>query len=139
MPRKPTPKTRNGGEWTEARYRSFIVSMLRRSSARWGPKNEAKRDARYPTKLLNRKTGRYAFHGKCAGCGEMFPETTLAVDHIDPVIDPHVGFVDWDTYIARMYCEKEGFQVLCQSCHKEKTDKERQIATERKRRERVQP
>jgi len=26
-----------------------------------------------------------------------------------------------------MFCKEEGFQVLCKSCHKKKTDKENQI------------
>jgi hypothetical protein len=61
------------------------------------------------------------------------PETTSSVDHIDPVVDPHTGFVDWNTYIERMFCELTGFQVLCFDCHSKKTSIERSIATERKR------
>lgn len=130
-------KTRNGGQWTEARYRSFIISTLRRSSSRWGPRNECKKAARHEEKLPSPTTGRPVFHCKCAGCGELFPETTCSVDHIQPVIDPHVGFVNWDTYIERMYCEAEGFQVLCTECHDNKTKEERDIGTQRKRRERA--
>lgn len=130
-------KTRNGGEWTEARYRSFLISTLRRSTSRWGPRNECKKDARHHEKLLNPATGRLVFHSKCAGCGELYPETTCSVDHIEPVIDPDKGFKDWDTYIERMYCEKEGFQVLCIACHNAKTKEERDRATQRKRRERA--
>jgi len=129
-------KTRNSGQWTEARYRSFIISALRKVSSRWGPKNEAKREARHYEKLPN-ENGRLVFHSKCAGCGALVPETTAAVDHINPVVDPAVGFVNYDVYIERMYCEKEGFQVLCKPCHDEKTAGEREIATERKRRERA--
>lgn len=135
MPKAKVVKTRNGGEWTEARYRSFIVSTLRKSSSRWGPRNEAKRDARHHEKLPN-ATGRLVFHSKCACCNELVPETTSSVDHIEPVVDPAVGFVNFDVYIQRMYCEKEGFQVLCKPCHDTKTAGEREIATERKRRER---
>jgi len=134
MPAKPD-KPRNGGEWTEARYRSFIISTLRRSSSRWGPRNEAKRDARQAEKFPNDR-GRLVFHSKCRGCGAIVPETTASVDHINPVIDPKVGFENWSTYIERMYCEKDGFQVLCKPCHDAKTKEEREIATERKREER---
>lgn len=52
----------------------------------------------------------------------------IFVDHIDPIIHPETGFVDWDTVIGKMFCEEEGLQLLCKECHKEKT------ADERKRR-----
>lgn len=129
-------KTRNGGLWTEARYRSFITSALRKPSMRWGPRNESKKEARYHEKRPNER-GRLVFHSVCDSCGSVVPETSSAVDHINPVIDPHVGFIDWSVYIERLYCEKEGFQVLCKPCHDKKTKEERSIATERKRRERA--
>ena len=129
-----TQKTRNTGTWTEARFKSFIVSSLRRTSARWGPKSVAKRSARHFEKLHN-PSGRLVFHSVCAGCKEVVPETTSSVDHIEPVIDPEKGFTTWDSYVERMFCEVEGFQVLCSDCHSIKTKKERAIATERKRRE----
>lgn len=130
-------KPRCNGQWTEARYRSFIISTLRRSSSRWGPRNACKKAARHHEKLPSPTTGRLVYHCRCAGCGGLFPETTCSVDHINPVIDPKVGFQDWDTYIERMYCEADGFQVLCEDCHSTKTKEERDIATERKRRERA--
>lgn len=132
----PNPKTRCGGQWTEARYNSFIKSLLRKG--RWGPKYEALRNARV-------SRGVY----KCACCGAEGPKTlpplegrkrrrnNAAVDHINPVIDPAVGFVDWDTVIERLFCEVEGFQVLCWACHHAKTNEERAIATARRRKEKA--
>ena len=128
-------KTRNTGTWTESRFNSFITSTLRRATARWGPKNEAKKQARYHEKKLN-VNGRLVFHSICDGCGTVIPETTSKVDHIQPVVDPAKGFESWDVKIERMFCEVDGFQVLCIPCHDKKTKEERQIATERKRRER---
>ena len=127
-------KTRNGNTWTPSRFNSFITSALRRATARWGPKYEAKRQARYREKLLNAK-GRLVFHSVCDGCGDVIPETLSKVDHIAPVVDPERGFTSWDEKIERMFCEVEGFQVLCIPCHNNKTKEERQIATDRKRRE----
>lgn len=49
------------------------------------------------------------------------------VDHIQPVIDPKKGFVSWDDVIARMFCEKEDFQILCHECHSNKTKEEKEI------------
>jgi hypothetical protein len=57
------------------------------------------------------------------------------VDHIIPVVDPHVGFVDWNEYIERMFCEADNFQVICHDCHEKKCAEEKAISTERKRRE----
>jgi hypothetical protein len=51
------------------------------------------------------------------------------VDHKDPVIDPVVGFTDWNEYIRRMFCGPENLQVLCDPCHAEKTRAERLAKT----------
>lgn len=100
---------------------------------RWPPKHEVKKKARV-------ERGKYL----CNGCKQIVPTSikvdgkrvnNIHVDHIDPVIDPHVGFEDWDTVIQRLFCEEEGLQVLCASCHKEVTAEERRIAKERKQQE----
>ena len=135
-------KTRNGGQWTESRYRSFIISALRKATSRWGPKCEALRKARI-------ERGVYV----CASCGNRMGATTWTkyksgakkgqpkkvkdaiVDHITPVVDPHVGFTTWDEYIERMFCEIDNFQVICHACHEEKCAEERRIRTERERKE----
>jgi len=57
------------------------------------------------------------------------------VDHINPVVDPHIGFTTWDEYIARMFCEVDGFQVICHDCHEVKCAEEKAISTKRKRNE----
>lgn len=122
---------RNGGRWTEAKWRSFIVSLLRSGQRRWPPKQEAVKSAKVG-KQINEATGRLADHYRCAACGNVFPLKQVQADHIEPVIDPAVGFVDWGTYITRMFCEKDNYQILCKDCHKAKTAKERQTAKERK-------
>lgn len=43
------------------------------------------------------------------------------MDHVLPVVDPVIGFVDWNTYIPRMYPMEDGFQPLCNTCHDVKT------------------
>jgi len=52
----------------------------------------------------------------------------MHADHIIPVIGPE-GFVSWDIFIARLYCEADGFRAVCKDCHK--------IITERERKERA--
>lgn len=120
---------RNGGEWTEARFNSFVKSALRAASRRWPPKYQTLNESFVATKK-NASSGRNAKHYKCAGCNGDFPAKEVQVDHIDPIVDPEKGFESWDLMIERMFCEKEGLQVMCLSCHKNKTNAERRRAKE---------
>jgi hypothetical protein len=120
------PRVRAGGKWTEAQYKGFIRSALRKAWTRWGPNNQTKKDARV-------ERGIY----KCAGYKRRAHKVPASVkedgkrknnvftDHIDPVVDPVVGFVDWDTFISRLFCETENLQVLCKQCHDLKTQDEK--------------
>lgn len=118
---------RNGGKWTEARYRSFVTSTLRAGSRKWPPKYETLNAAK-TEKKVNKATGRLAQHYLCAMCEQDYTQKDVQVDHIKPVIDPKKGFVSWDTYIDRMFCEGKNLQVLCKVCHAEKTKLEKEIS-----------
>ena len=48
----------------------------------------------------------------------------IEIDHIDPVIDPKTGFVDFNTYIARRWVPAECYQALCKDCHSKKSAEE---------------
>ena len=111
---KHPAKTRCGGQWTEAKFASFIKSALRAASNRWGPKYKCK-------KAANTAWNTYT----CAGCKKSFGSKSVRVDHIEPVVDTKRGFVSWDEYIARMFVEREGYQLLCNDCHASKTSLER--------------
>jgi len=119
-----TDKPRNGGEWTEARFRSFVTSALRAASRRWPPKYKALKEA-FVGRKVNAKTGKVAMHYKCAECKKHFVAVDVQVDHIDPIVDPKKGFQTWDKFIERMFVEIEKLQVLCKPCHKIKTDQEK--------------
>lgn len=123
--------THNGGKWTDARFNSFIKSALRAASRRWPPKFETLNDACVGVKV-NVKTGRQAKHYKCAQCGGEFPAKEVQVDHIKPIVDPVLGFTNWDDVVYGMFCEKHNLQVLCiDPCHKSKTAAEKQQSKER--------
>jgi 5-methylcytosine-specific restriction endonuclease McrA len=133
MARPSGPKTRCNGEWTEARYKNFIISLLRRGTSRWAPKQLVKKEARV-------SRGIYI----CAYCKEEVPTTiksgrkreqNIFVDHIEPIVDPNKGFTTWDEYVERMFCEKENLQLLCKACHDDKTAGEKEIAKNRRRKE----
>ena len=104
---------------------------MRGAHGRWGVKHDAKKAAWVSRGLY-----------ECAECntigaatlppaeGKQRRRNNSAVDHISPVVEPSVGFVDWNTYIERMFIEAEGYQVLCHNCHAAKTADER---TQRKK------
>lgn len=114
----------NSGNWTEGRYRSFITSTLRSGARRWPPKYETLALAK-TEKKVNPKTGRIAQHYLCNHCCKEFTAKEVQVDHIMPVVDPEEGFVSWDVFIERLFCERDNLQVLCTGCHKIKSNLEK--------------
>lgn len=106
-------RTRNGGQWTESRYFGFIRSALRAAFQRWGPKHQCK---------LAAKTGYNQY--TCAACEETFGSKDIQVDHIVPA-GSLTKFEDLPEFVERMFCEVDGFQVLCKPCHQIKTNEER--------------
>ena len=126
-----------GGEWTQARLKNFIISALRSASNRYPPKYECLNAAKVGKKI-NKASGRLAEHYKCAACEKLFVAKDVHVDHIEPVVSPLTGFVDWNTFIERLfYCPLTNLQVLCKGCHKDKIKIERaerkQFSKSRKR------
>lgn len=111
--------------WTDAKFKGWIISLLRRGTMRFPPRNDALRAAK-TEKKINVSSGRLAQHYRCAGCGGEFTSKGVVVDHIEPVIQPGVGFTTWDEYIARMFCPVENLQALCSTCHTKKSIEERQ-------------
>ncbi len=110
--------------WTEGRLKTFITSVLRKGYTRYPPKYETLKEASVGKKT-NKSTGRLAEHYKCAKCKKAYPNKEVAVDHIEPVVCSEQGFIDWDVFIKRLYCNKDNLQVLCKTCHDKKTQKER--------------
>jgi 5-methylcytosine-specific restriction endonuclease McrA len=89
---------------------TFCKGLLRRGSFHWKARNDALVAARV-------ERGKY----KCASCEDLFGPKEVQIDHIFPVVDPKKGFTTFDDYIERLFCETEGFQILCTSCHDAKT------------------
>lgn len=136
MAKKPIAKPFNGNTWTAARKKSFVISALRAASSRWGPKQQCIKNARV-------RRGVY----RCEECKELGPPTlkplegnkkrrnNICADHINPIVSPSTGFVDYNTWIDRWLVELDGFQALCWECHNTKTREERGVAKERKAKE----
>jgi len=109
-------KTRNNMQWTEAKYFSFIRSALRAAFMKW----PAKQTARNKAKVLMDDGMRW----QCAACDELFLSKDVEVDHI-VACGSLKKFDDLPGFVERMFCEAQGFMVLCKPCHQLKTNNER--------------
>ena len=127
MARKPktnrVPRTRAGGEWTEAAYWGFIRSALRSASRRYPPiVRLALHAVRRPYKGENK---RQKWEYQCENCGKWFKGTKVQVDHVVPC-GSLKSVDDVGPFVARLFCEPNGLIVLCKDkCHAEKTARER--------------
>lgn len=110
--------------WTDGRYRAFITSVIRSGFRRFPNKYKVLKNAIVGRKL-NPSSGKMATFYTCAKCKGEFTSTNIEVDHKKPVVDPKEGFIDWDTFISRLYCPVANLQVLCKPCHKKKTATEK--------------
>lgn len=61
------------------------------------------------------------------------------VDHCTPVVTTTEGFVDWNTFIANLFCEEDNLQAICSSCHDEKSAKEREERSNNKKKDQNDP
>jgi 5-methylcytosine-specific restriction endonuclease McrA len=62
---------------------------------------------------------------QCSACREWIKSTAISVDHVVPVIGVDEGFVNWDEFVARLFCGEDNLQVVCDTCHRAKTNSER--------------
>lgn len=123
--------------------KEWILWQLRRLSYRWPARGQAFREAGRTQKEFMRRPGinpklvsaRVRNFFECAECEKIFPRREVSADHKIPVVDPRVGWVSWDVFIPRLFCDKENFNILCNSCHDTKTKHETDVRT-RYRRER---
>lgn len=63
---------------------------------------------------------------QCYICGLSTPfEWQFQVEHVEPVVDPGEGFVNWQVFIDRLlFCPEDNLKLACRPCHKDKTDEE---------------
>lgn len=92
---------------------NWVKGKLRQMSLRWPPRSEA-------LKLSRKERGKY----QCAMCMDLFKGHQVHLDHIESVIALNNDGFDWNNFIPRLFCDVEGFQVLCTTCHEIKTFKE---------------
>ena len=61
---------------------------------------------------------------QCDCCKEMTSGTNIDVDHIDP-IGSFKSLDDIERFIKKVYCSWDNLQILCDVCHQEKTNMDR--------------
>lgn len=96
-----------------------IIAVLRRI----GYRNVTRAEA---FKRAHKARGVY----ECELCHAQVKRQDLHGDHIEPVIEPEVGFVDFNTYINRLFLGK--IQAICKPCHKAKSKAENEIRRKRR-------
>lgn len=95
----------------------WLRSGLRSLSRKHQPIYEALADAKRPYKGSN---ARQKFVYCCALCGGDFPAKEVSVDHREEC-GSLLGWDDIQGFMERLFCEKQGLDVLCDSCHSCKT------------------
>lgn len=115
------PRTRAGGEWTEAAFWGFLRSGLRQLSSRWPPRRNVLKTVRREYHGPNK---RQQWEYLCAGCGQWFPAKQIEVDHVEEC-GSLKSFADIAGFCERLFCEADKLCVLCETCHEMKTDHKR--------------
>lgn len=58
----------------------------------------------------------------CAECGRTYSLASVEVDHIKPLSKARGGKLHtWAASVSRLLLDPENLQVLCRSCHSDKT------------------
>lgn len=95
----------------------WLRSSLRKISQRHPPLYEAKADAKRPYTGDNPRQ-RVCY--ECAKCKALVSNNDCAVDHIEDA-GSLKGWEDLEGFAKRLFCGKEGLQLLCHDCHAIKT------------------
>lgn len=114
--------------------KSWLISRVRQATKYYPPAREAN-DRDKQIYFIPSKTGKpmYRVKFECAACGKKdLKRGDVEQDHIIPLVGPE-GFVDWNTFFDRYLCDVGNFQYLCEPCHDEKTLKEGQARTKRRK------
>lgn len=102
---------------------TFLRSGLRSLSRKHAPIYEALAEAKTtykgkPTDADYNPRQRFAY--RCAMCHSEFPAKGVAIDHREDC----GKLASWDDvagFMQRLFCEKDGLDVLCHTCHDAKT------------------
>ena len=122
----------------DSKFRSFIINLLRQGTYKWKARGEAQKLARIHSATFQcntcgdgiytgKKTLELAIKGLKVDVEVRVGK--IKVDHIDPVVGVE-GFISWDEYIPKMFCDIDNLQIQCDECHKYKSKIERELRKE---------
>jgi len=132
-PAPKKPKTQKAKKpWV---LKNYLISVLRKASRKTPAFSQAFNAAKEEFFISTKSGGKARrVRFKCAKCGRTFlnkiGSREIALDHIEPVISVTDGWVNWDTYIERLFCDASNLQILCnykdlrdgvKSCHARKS------------------
>lgn len=101
---------------------TWVKAKLRNASIQWPAKTEAFRRVRIERGLY-----------KCQECNTVMERRKLQADHREPVVAIEKGWTNFDDYINRLFCDVEGYNILCETCHENKTTLENSLRTHYKK------
>jgi hypothetical protein len=110
------PRTRAGGEWTEAKFWGWLRGVLRAGARRWPPiVRLSLTSVRRPYQGDN---PRMKWEYQCHECLGWFPRKEVEVHHLIEC-GSLKSFDDLGGFAERMFCEADGLVVLCDACHQQ--------------------
>ena len=111
--------------------RGFISRSLRKAWVYYAPeRKQALENAKIRTPIKKKdgsNGGSFNTFIKCAKCDQLFNQSEIEVDHIEPVgklfdWPPNESFLKW---LRRLFCDVDNLQCLCKNCHKDKSRQEK--------------
>lgn len=121
MARTRGEKTHCGNTWTSAKYFSFIRSALRSAFRKYPVKYQVKAEASRPYVGTDKRRKK---EYQCNVCKGWFADKEVAVDHIIPCGSLKT-YEDLPRFVETLFCQSDNLQIICDSCHRIKTNKER--------------
>lgn len=122
--------------------KKWIVSQLRRLSMKWPPRGRVLNAARRELPRKIKKDGtpykRPNYEYQCNSCKNWFRSSDTVMDHINPVVDPtDTSIKSEEEFIGKfavsLLSYEDNWQVLCNTCHDEKTKKENEVRKKSKK------
>lgn len=98
---------------------NWVKRYIELISYKWAPRNLALKRARRVSQLKDKRT---KWQYQCNHCMKWFKQKEIQIDHIVPK-----GRYSKETFFVwldRLFCDVDGFQILCRPCHLKKTNKE---------------
>lgn len=111
----------NKKKWTWVEQ-SAVITALRRIFRTYPPYQEVRNRCKVEwfEQCKNGNTRRRVSF-KCETCTVNVTPLEFVVDHTEPVVNVETGFVDYNTYVKRLFCPINNLSGMCKTCHNAKS------------------